>query len=210
MPDLLSRLERPLTPRLGRLRGLFQDLAEPSVQNMMDDASARFAEQGAAVKDVALPAGFDEVLDCHRAVMGVEAARFHEPRLRRHPEDYKPHIRALIEEGIACPALEYERCKAHQAGLRTAMAACFEGLDALLVPATTSAAPDTSTTGDPAFNSPWSYTGLPSVSFPVARSPQGLPLAVQLIGRPFAEADLFAAAAWCEKTAGWQASEPSV
>src|SRR5438105_3441847 len=116
MPDLLSRLERPLTPpRLGRLRGLFHDLAESPIQNMMDDTSARFAEHGAMVKNVALPAAFDEVLACHRTVMAVEAARFHEPRLRRHPEDYKPNIRTLIEEGIACPAPEYERCKAHQA-----------------------------------------------------------------------------------------------
>ena len=35
-----------------------------------------------------------------------------------------------------------------------------------ITPATVSTAPDPSTTGDPAFNSPWSYTGLPTVSFP--------------------------------------------
>ena len=77
------------------------------------------------------------------------------------------------------------------------MLACFQGVDALLTPATTCAAPDAATTGDPAFNSPWSYTGLPAVSFPSGWT-EGMPLSLQVIGRPFAEADLFRVAAWCE------------
>src|SRR5207245_414446 len=83
---------------LGWPRGLFQDLAEPPVQKMMDDISVRFAVQGAVVKDAALPAAFGDVLACHRTVMAVEAARFHARRLRRHPDDYKPNIRQLLEE----------------------------------------------------------------------------------------------------------------
>ena len=74
----------------------------------------------------------------------------------------------------------------------------FEGVDALLTPATTGPAPDASTTGNPAFNSPWSYTGLPSVSFPSGWSEEGLPLALQVVGRPWGEAELFVTAAWCE------------
>jgi Asp-tRNA(Asn)/Glu-tRNA(Gln) amidotransferase A subunit family amidase len=55
------------------------------------------------------------------------------------------------------------------------------------------------TTGDPAFNSPWSYTGFPVVSFPVMLSADGLPLAIQLVGRLFEEPALFRVAAWCER-----------
>jgi Asp-tRNA(Asn)/Glu-tRNA(Gln) amidotransferase A subunit family amidase len=65
-----------------------------------------------------------------------------------------------------------------------------------------------SSTGDPAFNSPWSYTGLPTVCLPAARSPDGMPLAVQLVGRPWDEGRLLAAAAWCEKVLGWTRTEP--
>ena len=57
-------------------------------------------------------------------------------------------------------------------------------------------------TGDPAFNSPWSYTGLPSVSFPSAWTPEGLPLGLQVIGKPWSEAELFRVAAWCEDRLG--------
>jgi aspartyl-tRNA(Asn)/glutamyl-tRNA(Gln) amidotransferase subunit A len=62
-----------------------------------------------------------------------------------------------------------------------------------------STAPDPSTTGDPAFNSPWSYTGLPTVSFPVGLASDGLPVAIQLSGWPFFDESLLYAAQWCEQ-----------
>ena len=70
------------------------------------------------------------------------------------------------------------------------------------MPATTRPAPDAATTGDPAFNSPWSYTGLPAVSFPSGWTPEGLPLGLQVIGKPWSEAELFRVAAWCEDRLG--------
>jgi aspartyl-tRNA(Asn)/glutamyl-tRNA(Gln) amidotransferase subunit A len=148
------------------------------------------------------------VVPRHRIVMAVEAAAYHQERLRRHPDDYGPCIRGLLEEGLACPAPEYARTREHQRRLCADMLACLEGVDALLTPATTGPAPDAGTTGDPAFNSPWSYTGLPTVSFPVAKDPTGLPLAIQLVGRPWGEAELFAAAAWCEEALDFEMGEP--
>jgi aspartyl-tRNA(Asn)/glutamyl-tRNA(Gln) amidotransferase subunit A len=150
------------------------------------------------VADVAPPAEFEDVIAQHRIVMAVEAAKYHEERLRRRPEDYPPNITALLEEGINCPAPTYARAKDAQRRLREEMAAVLRGYDALLCPATTRGAPDAATTGDPAFNSPWSFTGLPVVSFPTALDAGGLPLGVQMVGRHGGEADLFAVAAACE------------
>jgi aspartyl-tRNA(Asn)/glutamyl-tRNA(Gln) amidotransferase subunit A len=201
--------ERPAPPpRLGRLRGLFESRADPAVREMMGLVTERLRARGAAVTDVALPASFAEVVARHRVVMAVEAAAFHGERLRRHPEDYDPCIRSLLEEGLACPAPEYARCKEHQRRLGEEMLACLGGVDALLTPATTGPAPDAGSTGDPAFNSPWSYTGLPTVSFPAAWSPDRLPLAIQLVGRPWGEGELFAAAAWCGEAVGFDPGEP--
>jgi aspartyl-tRNA(Asn)/glutamyl-tRNA(Gln) amidotransferase subunit A len=85
----------------------------------------------------------------------------------------------------------------------------LDGLDALLTPAARGPAPDARTTGDPAFNSPWSYTGLPTVSLPAAWSPEGLPLALQLVGRPWGETELFGAAAWCEDRVAFERRAPA-
>lgn len=200
--------ERP--PRLGCLRGLFDYRADPAVAEMMRQVCAQLEKKGATIVDVPEPAAFAEVLLRHRTVMAVEAAAYHEARLRRHPQDYDPWIRSLLEEGLSCPAPEYARCKEHQALLRSEMEPCFDGVDALLMPATTSPAPDAGTTGDPAFNSPWSYTGFPAISFPSGLAPDGLPLAIQLVGRPWSESALFPVALWCEEALGVTLGEPPV
>src|SRR5262249_59950546 len=116
----------------------------------------------------------------------------------------------LLREGLACTAPEFARTKEHQRELKQAMLACFQGVDAQLTPATTCAAPDAATTGDPAFNSPWSYTGLPTVSIPAAWTAEGLPLSLQFVGPPFGEAELFRVAAWCEGGVQFEHREPVV
>src|SRR5262249_24946620 len=115
-----------------------------------------------------------------------------------------------LTEGLACSAVEYARCKEHQAELSRDMAACFDEVDAHIMPATTGPAPDIKTTGDPAFNSPWSYTGLPVVSIPAGRTSDRMPLAIQLVGPRFGEAELFAAAAWCEAALGLDPVDPPI
>lgn len=199
VPDYVAAVQatRP-APRLGRVRGLFAERAEPIMLSLMDDVSRTLSARGAAVANVALPGQFSEVVQRHRVVMAVEGAAYHDSRLRRYPDDYGPKIRSLLEEGLACPAPEYARCKEHQKLLSQEILSCFDEVDALLTPATVGPAPDAGSTGDPAFNSPWSYTGLPTVSFLAGWSPDGLPLAIQLVGKPWSEAELLATAAWCE------------
>jgi aspartyl-tRNA(Asn)/glutamyl-tRNA(Gln) amidotransferase subunit A len=196
--------------RLGRLRGLFDELAQSEMHALMDKVTTRFRADEIQVPEVSLPASFSDVLARHRTVMGVEAVHYHRERLRRHPEEYKPNIKSLLEEGLATSAQEFVRCKEHQQNLTTAMAACFQDVDALLTPATTGPAPTADTTGDPAFNSPWSYTGLPTISLPAGRSADGLPLAIQLIGPRFGEARLFEVAIHCEKALGFDFALPPI
>jgi aspartyl-tRNA(Asn)/glutamyl-tRNA(Gln) amidotransferase subunit A len=209
VPDLVAALEREVKPpQLGRLRGLFEERAEPAVRRMMDEVVKALTDRGCKVVDVALPGSFSEVVARHRTVMAVEAAQFHESRLRKHPEDYGPNITKLLQEGLACSAAEYARTKEHQERLRQEMRDVASHHDALLCPATTGPAPDKRTTGDPAFNSPWSYTGLATVSFPVGLSDDGLPLSVQLVGGFLGDENLFRAAAWCENILAGRMPEP--
>jgi Asp-tRNA(Asn)/Glu-tRNA(Gln) amidotransferase A subunit family amidase len=189
----------PSRPRFGRIRQLFEERADETVRDMMDEIAHRFDTDGAEVEEVALPAGFSDVIQRHRIVMAVEAAQYHETRLRRHPEDYSPRIKGLLEEGLACPAPEYARTKEHQRELTATMWNVFNSGNVLLCPATTGPAPLADTTGDPAFNSPWSYTGLPTISIQTGYYADGLPLAIQLVAGPNREDLLFSVAAWCEK-----------
>lgn len=185
--------------RLGRLRGMFADCAERQGLAVFERTLDHFSRAGAIVADVALPPAFADVLHCHRIIMTTELAAHHRDMLPTHSAEYQPGIRSLIEEGLAVDRAEYTRCKAHQQALKHEIAAAFRDVDVLACPAAVGPAPTTETTGDPSFNAPWSYTGLPTVSFPIGLSTDGLPLAIQLVGRLNDEATLFGAAAWCER-----------
>jgi len=89
---------------------------------------------------------------------------------------------------------------------------CFAaGIDAMLTPATPSAAfgIGEKVSGDPiemylndVFTVTVNLAGLPGIAVPAGRDRQGLPLGLQLIGRPFDEATLFALGQVIEEVAG--------
>jgi aspartyl-tRNA(Asn)/glutamyl-tRNA(Gln) amidotransferase subunit A len=206
-PAAMSELERP--PALGQLGGLFNERAQPVMQNAMIAAISRLRAAGASVVPLDPPSAFSEVLPRHQVVMSVEAAEVHQERIRRHPEDYPPRVTSLIREGLGTSATEYVRTMQHKESLIQALVEQLELSEthAFLTPATTGPAPAAETTGDPAFNCPWSYTGLPVVSFPIGWTDDGMPLCAQLTGDQFGEQDLFRWAAWCEQVIGFERRE---
>ncbi len=60
-------------------------------------------------------------------------------------------------------------------------------------------------TGDPFFNEAFTFSGHPALTLPAGRGESGMPLGIQFGGRRFGEADLLAAARWCEEELGWRA-----
>lgn len=196
--DARSQRSRPLA--LGIPKTFILARADAEMRRGFDRAIAALADAGAEVRQVALPGDFKDVRGNHRTIMASEAACGHQERFRDQPDEYQPRITELIREGLAIPAPEYLRCRTEQQALRQVMSGFFEvyRLDALVTPATVGAAPDRSTTGDPIFNSPWSYTGAPALSIPFGFASDGLPLALQLVGEHSKEFALFKAALWCE------------
>jgi Asp-tRNA(Asn)/Glu-tRNA(Gln) amidotransferase A subunit family amidase len=188
-------------PRLGRLRGFFERRAEPAMTRAIDTAATALAARGAAVLELDDPVDFENILVDHRSVVAPEAASIHSDRLDEVPDDYPPHIRLLIEDGRSVPALEYLRAREAMALARSAITAAIAraSVAALFMPAALGAAPLPSTTGDAAFNTPWSFTGLPTVSFPVGLADDGLPLAIQLVGDLSSDDALLHRARWCEQ-----------
>jgi aspartyl-tRNA(Asn)/glutamyl-tRNA(Gln) amidotransferase subunit A len=130
--------------------------------------------------------------------MAYELADSHRDRFRKLRFDYRPTVAGLIEEGILTTRGEYDKACCAQEGAIAESEALMQDVDALICPAARGPAPDPTTTGDPLFNSRWTYTGQPAITIPMELSPDGLPLGIQLIGRRFDEAGLFRAAAWCE------------
>jgi len=191
-------LENISAPRIGLLTGFFRTDADAEMTAAIDHSIAAYRKNGADVREVALPSEFANFPMHHRTMMAYGTAQYHSKRFDKHPDDYLPGMSSLIVEGRAISEDEYEQCKDHQRNLKQAVESLFTDVDILVCPASVGAAPDTSTTGDPKMNAPWSYTGLPTVSFPIAKTSDDMPLAIQLVGNRLQERELFQAAAWCE------------
>jgi Asp-tRNA(Asn)/Glu-tRNA(Gln) amidotransferase A subunit family amidase len=202
VPDYVQavqRAERP--PRLGLVRQFYLEHADPELRAHTEAVAEALARAGAAVEEVKLPDSFSAVLSAHRIIMHVEAAAVHAGLFRQHADLYRPRLRATIETGSLIPGMYYLQAQRIRRQFRQDMAQLFRRVDCLLAPAATGPAPrDLTSTGDPSFNSPSSFSGLPAITIPSGLSAAGLPLAIQFMGPAFAEAQLLAAARWCEAT----------
>ncbi len=183
--------------RLGRLRGPFDDHADPAMRAAIDEAVEKLKAAGISVDDVSLPFDFDDVTSHFRTILAAEAAAVHQQRLTDLPDAYPERIRELVKEGLALSAASYVRARQHLEATRSARKTWFTDIDAFLTPAALGSAPDPTTTGSPLFNAPFSYAGLPTVTFPIALAPDGLPLGVQIIGRAFGEWEVLAYSQRC-------------
>ena len=190
-------------PRIGLLRQFFLERCDDEVRSHTEEVTQRLVSAGARVDEVKLPASFAACHAAHRVVMAVECAAFHEEMFRGNAHQYAPKLRSFIEGGMLMPGVRYLQAQRMRRAFRREMESLVAGGDILLTPTTPSPAPkDLTTTGDPLFQSPWTSCGLPTVTIPSGLSASGLPLGVQLIGAPFREDLLLAAARWCEQALG--------
>ncbi|HLZ71266.1 MAG TPA: amidase [Dehalococcoidia bacterium] len=195
---------RPDTaPQLGVVPRLFPNRLHAEMESMLAAAARRLASAGARVEEAALPAEFELTLEAHHVIMAAEAAAFHSRTYGEHLPEYPPRLRALVETGLLLPATAYLEAQRVRADLLQRTLPLLQRFDALLVPAAAGPAPEgLDFTGDPSFNAPWTMFGPPAIALPGGRDAQGLPLGLQLVGRPRADEALLRVAAWCESVLG--------
>ena len=194
--------ERARPPRLAVIEEYHYATSEPSALESFKECIARLEAAGATIERLPLPASFAGMHTSHRLVMAVEAADVHRKDFTERPETYRPIITRLIEKGLAASAVDYRAARVHQQRFATDLAAALDAPSGPLValsPATVSSAPPFAdrSTGDPQFNSVWSFSGLPTCGVPACLGQDGLPLSLQL-GAARESFELFQAAAWCE------------
>ncbi len=153
------------------------------------------------VRKLTLPKSFANVIAWHRTIMAVEAAEHHRRPFAEQPEQFAPRIASLIREGLGTTAVDYAEALRMQDLVRNELALLLhlqgDLLGCLVMPATTTPAPDACTTGNPAFNSPWSYLGLPTITIPCGLAENGMPCGLQFIA--FTSPQVFAMAGMCER-----------
>jgi Asp-tRNA(Asn)/Glu-tRNA(Gln) amidotransferase A subunit family amidase len=201
--DFGAGLRDPAPPRIGIIRSLVARAA-PETAAHVEATAAALARAGATVIEVALPPAFEGLHDLGQRVVRVEAAAFHRDLFARHADRYPPRLKEAVELGRTISGVEFLEAQAARRQFRAEMTAVVGRFDALLSPTAPGPAPKgIDATGDPWFCAPWSYAGMPAISLPSGLDAQRLPLAIQLVGAPWAETRLLGAASWCERAIGF-------
>jgi Asp-tRNA(Asn)/Glu-tRNA(Gln) amidotransferase A subunit family amidase len=122
--------------------------------------------------------------DVHRELIAAEFATNHKELYAQYAELYSQPSRELMEKGsaIKSAALIADKAiqKTYQEGIDEVMQR--EGIDLWICPSTTTPAPKgIEYTGNPLMSLPWTFMGLPSISIPVGKATNGLPLGMQLV-----------------------------
>jgi aspartyl-tRNA(Asn)/glutamyl-tRNA(Gln) amidotransferase subunit A len=159
-------------------------------------------KEGAEIVKVELPDQRQLTAAC-QIVLATEAAAFHKRWMIERPQDYGAQVLMRLQNGLAIPAVTYLEAMRWRGPALAAYLAAVSGTDAVIapvapMPAVTIAESDVGNSLDAEaviqritkFTRPINYLGLPSLSIPTGFTGKGLPVGMQLIGRPFDEAGL--------------------
>jgi amidase len=140
-----------------------------------------------------------------------------------HPKRLERRTRAMARLGSLLPAGALDWSLRHEADLRERLGAVFADHDLLLTPTTAKPPPRigqlegrgaiwtlNAVAGLVPYNAPWNLTGQPACSVPAGFGTDGLPRAVQLVGRVEDEATLIALAAEIEAERPWAQTRPQL
>ena len=186
-------------PRLG-LPSSFVQTATEEVQCHLEAVVGEARRAGAEVVQFAMPTLPGHLAAAGETVVKAEAAAFHAVRFRTHAEHYRKQLRAALTSGMAVRANDYIAALQCCRRFGQDVAVSMRGVDALLLPFAPAPAPKgLETTGDGTFCAPWSYAGLPAITLPSGIASEGLPLGIQLVGRPREDERLLRLALWFER-----------
>jgi aspartyl-tRNA(Asn)/glutamyl-tRNA(Gln) amidotransferase subunit A len=222
VPDYLEALKQGIAgKRIGISAPYLHEHVDPEVRGLLDTAIRHLEGLGAIFVEITPPPP-SEAVPALLAIITPEATVYHLPDLRKRPEDYSPAIRERLELGAITPAVSYIQAQRLRRRITDDFLTAMRDVDLMLTPSGPTAATPlegdlvTSEEADPAllaslmnFSGPFDLTGFPAVSIPCGFTKTGLPVGMQLVGKPFAEASLLAAAHAYEQSTDWHQRVPT-
>jgi len=178
---------------------------------------------GARVTEMRVPDP-EAMADVCNVIARCESAAIHTRLVRERPEEIQPVVRARLELGFQIAAHDYLQALRLRARLtRTFIREVFAEADVLVAPVIPEPAPEIARAieGVPGtvaerqgrfsrLTRPFNGFGLPALALPCGFSDGALPLALQIVGRPFDEATVLRAGHAYEQAAGWHKRRPAL
>jgi Asp-tRNA(Asn)/Glu-tRNA(Gln) amidotransferase A subunit family amidase len=185
--------------RLGVYQPWFED-ASPEVVRVCREALVEFEKRGARVVEIELP-DLELCRLAHAITALSEIATAMDPHMGEHRTDFGLAIRLSLALGRELTARDYIRSQQVRTRFFQHAERALARADVIATPATAltapAIAPDALLRGESdlvltsalmRFALPWNLTGHPAISFPVGNARDGLPVGMQVVGRPWSEA----------------------
>jgi amidase len=151
----------------------------------------------------------------------VQTAVAHEATYPARKNEYGPALSSFIEPGRVLSGLDYQKIILRRADFRGRVAALFQGIDLLLVPAQSLAPPTTAQLahlGEDTemlnalvrYTMPFNMSGSPTITLPCGFTDAGTPLAFQFVGRHLEEEMLVRAGYAYQAATDWHHKHPTL
>jgi amidase len=183
-------------------------------------ALATVSDLGVEIREVTFP-DVSQIIADWFPLCSVQTAVAHEATYPARKSEYGPALSSFIEPGRVLSGLDYQKIILRRASFRGRVAALFQGIDLLLVPAQSLASPTTAQLaglGDDTemlnalvrYTMPFDMTGSPTVTLPCGFTDVGTPLACQFVGRHFEEELLVRAGHAYQAATDWHRRHPAL
>jgi aspartyl-tRNA(Asn)/glutamyl-tRNA(Gln) amidotransferase subunit A len=205
--------------RIGLARDDFFEHAEDEVARAVEDAADVLRALGADVREV--PFRFVRESGLIGAITPVESGTYHLPRLRERWDEYDPELRARFLPGLAVTGRMYLNAQRARAVFNERMRAAFETVDAVIAPTVPFPAPpleqriweldgrtERINVGLVLLNQPCDLSGFPALSLPCGFTSGGLPIGLQVMGKPWDEATVLRVGHAYEQATPWHTRHP--
>ena len=196
---------------------------DPEMRDAVTAAVATLGELGADSRDVSIPLA-PHAGALSMTIIGVEWSNLHRQTFESNFEllDRNNQIRFLT--GSIIPAQAYNKAQKLRTLIREQILSALADVDVLVLPSGVGPAPPVeSIPGVPSrefavaglnarisFTGPFNLAGVPAISVPCGFTESGLPLGVQIVGRPLAEETLFRVAHAYEQATDWHTRRPPI
>jgi amidase len=192
---------------------------DPQVARAVLATRSVLADLGASIREVKV-SGIHEATEVWYTLCAAETAAAHQRWYPSRADDYGPTFRAFLADGVKVSGIDYAKAAAAREVLRRMLDDLMQEVDLLLCPSMASQPmplgdfpPDAVLSREASapllrHTAPFDLTGSPTISVPCGFSVEGLPISLQLVGRPDEEGLVMRAGHAYEQATKWHERRP--
>ena len=188
---------------------------DPEVITTAEKGLETLQSLGANLEEVSIPS-LEYVRAANTVIMLCEAFSIHAGNLKSRPQDFGDMVRARFRMGGMINGSDYVLAQRCRQLVKRECAEVFNKVDVLVTPTMTHPAPafeghdPTAMLRGPSYVAPFNLTGLPAMSVPAGYSSKGLPIGMQIVGKPYDEPTVLRVGYTYEQHARWFERRPPI